>query len=148
MIVLVGLGLFLVSQRGGVFSSSLKVPNVSVATTPLRDMAQNIDHSLAQTIRRTADEGISFPRVGSWQAVNEVGQATLSAEISTTPEELWQTLRQEGSQSVLQDIAQSAEFSVNDVSTKVMKEARYQYCVGVVDEYERQASPVPSSRTP
>ena len=126
-----------------------QVPQVSVDTTMFRSMITNLDHTLAQGIRQAAENGISLPSVGSWQAVNGLSEATISANFRTSPDELWKTFREEGSQAVLGGLAKNAEVTVNNVSTEVMNEARYQYCVGVVNEFERQhPEAAPASQLP
>jgi len=114
--------------------------SLSGGTESIRAIVTDLDHSVAQVIRQTTEDGISWPSVGSWSAVN-LKDATISANISTSPDELWQTFREEGSRAVVESLANSAEMSVNNVSTQVMNEARYQYCVGVVEQYEKQLSP-------
>ncbi len=122
-------------------------PNLSQANewsnfslTKIQNVGSNLDHEVADLIRQTAKEGIKLPQVSNWSVVKEVSQSTVSATISTSPEEVWKTFREQGSQAVIGGLAQNAQVSVNDVSADVMNEARYQYCVGVVDEYERQRS--------
>lgn len=111
-------------------------PVVSVAQ--LKDFGANLDREVASIIRQTASDGLQLPQIGEWSAVQNLTQATVSASISTTPEEIWKTFREQGSQAVIGGLAQNAQVSVNDISTDVMNEARYQYCTGVVQEYERQ----------
>jgi len=109
-----------------------------VSVSQLKDLGTNLDREVAAVIRQTAENGIQFPQIGGWSAVQDMTQATVSATISTTPEEIWQTFREQGSQAVVSGLAKNAQISVNDISTDVMNEARYQYCTGVVQEYERQ----------
>lgn len=108
-----------------------------VSVSSARSVLNDIDSQLAQTIRSAADGGWQW-QVGSEQAVNKLKAATLSAQVTTTPEELWQTFREQGSQAVLHSVAQQAEVSVNGVSVQAVNEARYQYCLGVVETYERR----------
>jgi len=157
VIALIGVGgvLWYVAYRPQFpLASQARLPQVALNTTQLRSIIQDVDQSVANTIRRTAEEGISWPSVGSWSAVNNLSEATISAQLSTTPGELWRTFREEGSQAVLGGLAKNAEVSVNNVSTQVMNEARYQYCLGVVEEFERtrsvatEAAEVSESTTP
>ncbi len=145
MILVGGAALWYVQFRPGFpdFSQAQTVTAQSdEVVSEVRSEVTRIDQQVADQIRRVAEEGIQLP---DWSQVPEVAstfqsasQATLSATVSTTPEELWQTLRDQGAQAVLGTVAQNAEVSVNNLSTDIMNEARYQYCVGVVQEYERQ----------
>jgi hypothetical protein len=122
------------------FSQATTLPVISI--TQFKDIGTNLDHDIAEIIRQTAQNGIQLPQIGQWSAVQNVTQATVSASISTSPEEVWQTFREQGSQAVVSGLAKNAQVSVNDISTDVMNEARYQYCTGVVQEYERQRDQV------
>ncbi len=116
--------------------------NMSSAEVPteVRSEVTRLDQQLAEKIREFGDRGINWeaitspPQVAS--SLQQVSNATLSATVTTTPEELWRTLREQGSQAVLGTLAKNTEVSVNTVSNNIINEARYQYCVGVVEQYE------------
>jgi len=112
--------------------------SLEMGSSKVKTIVTDLDHSIAKVIRKTTEEGISWPKVGSWLAVNDFKEASISANVTTSPDELWRTFREEGSRAVMEGLASSAEMSVNNVSTQVMNEARYQYCVGVVEQYEQQ----------
>jgi hypothetical protein len=105
---------------------------------------KDMDSQIAQTIRSVSDNGIQLSQVGSSQVLNDVKSATISASVTTSPEELWKAVREEGAKSVVTSLASSANVSVNDVSADIVHEARYQYCQGVVDEYQRNSGRKPS----
>lgn len=111
--------------------------NEGVTLDSAKQVLQNLDSQLGKTIRSAAEEGVQFPQTGQ-NTLDSFKQATLSAQVTTTPEELWQTFREQGSQAVLQSVAKQAEVSVNGVSTQAVNEARYQYCLGVVEAYENR----------
>jgi len=125
-------------------SPSLSLANFSGKTPQLdfspQTFVKDMDSQLAETIRNVSQNGISLPQVGSSQVLNDVKSATLSASVSTSPEELWKTLREEGAQSMVSSLASNANVSVNDISADIVHEARYQYCQGVVDEYKRNSA--------
>lgn len=98
----------------------------------------DIDSALAETIRQVASGSVHLPSLPLSNWTERLSTATMSATVSTTPAELWQTLRAEGAAAVAQDLAQNAQVQVGNVSLDVVSEARYQYCVGVVDEYEKR----------
>lgn len=102
----------------------------------VHQLVQQFDHELAEAIKNTAENGVDWPQFSTDQLKNWQ-QATVSAQVSTTPQELWEMFRQEGSQAVLDTIGQSAQVSVNDISAEMINEARYQYCQGVIEEYQR-----------
>lgn len=105
---------------------------------------KDMDSQIADSIRSVSDNGIQLPQVGSSQVLNDVKSATISASVTTSPEELWKAVREEGARSVVSSLASSANVSVNDISADIVHEARYQYCQGVVDEYQRNAGKKPS----
>ncbi len=109
-----------------------------------QEFVKNMDTQIAESLRNVRENGLQLPEVGSSQVVNDVKNATLSATVSTTPEELWKTLREEGAQSVVSSLAQSANVSVNDLSADIVSEARYQYCLGVVDQHQQSQENAPS----
>ncbi|MCD8484690.1 hypothetical protein LRY65_04520 [Candidatus Woesebacteria bacterium] len=149
-LILVGLGgaaLWYVAyqlQLPDLTQAQTTAPSMSVSTDAIQNEVKRIDQQIAAQIRKVGEEGIDFsmfsqvPQVAS--SFQQASQATLSATVSTTPEELWQTLREEGAQAVMGSLAKNAEVSVNDLSTDIMNEARYQYCVGVVEQYEHNRS--------
>ena len=140
LVLLIGAGLVLWYVKYLPGSPPLSSASVSsrFSLAEIKRVGSNFDHEIAEIIRTTAENGIKLPEIGSFQAVKQVSQATVSATISTSPEELWKTFREQGSEAVLSGLTKNAQLSVNDVSTEVMNEARYQFCTGVVAEYERQ----------
>lgn len=100
---------------------------------------KDMDSQIASTIRSVSENGLQLPQVGGTQVLNDVKSATISASVSTSPEELWKAVREEGAKSVVSSLAQSANVSVNDISADIVHEARYQYCQGVVEEYQRNS---------
>jgi hypothetical protein len=144
VLLLAGAGLWAVAYNPEMpaFSLAQYIPAISTPALPsVKHTVQDFDQNLAEVIRDTAKNGVTLPELSSWSGLNQMAQSTISAQISTSPDELWQTFRQEGSQAVISGMAQNAEISVNNISTEVMNEARYQYCRGVVEEYERQSHP-------
>jgi len=122
-------------------SPSLSLANFSqrrpdLAFSP-QSFVKDLDSQLADTIRTVSDNGIQLPTVANSQMFNDVKSATLSASVSTSPEELWRAMREEGAKSVVSSLASNANVSVNDISADIVHEARYQYCQGVVAEYDR-----------
>lgn len=101
-----------------------------------------IDQSLAQQIRDWRENGWQPPEIlGSIsQSVEQAGNSTVSATVTTTPQEVWQSFREQGAQAALGQVAGSAEVTVNSVSQNVLNEARYQYCLGVVEAHETQSA--------
>lgn len=105
-------------------------------TTPdLSSSLTSIDESLAGQIRTWREDGWQPPEIlgAVSHSVQQAGQSTISATVSTTPEEMWQSFREQGAQAALGQVVESAEVSVNTVSQNVLNEARYQYCLGVVE---------------
>lgn len=140
LIVLGGAALWVVAFRPQWPQFSLAQNSEVMLSSDVQSEVTRIDQQLAQKIRDFGEHGIDWQALTSPPQVAgslaKASQATISAQVSTTPEELWRTLREEGSQAVLGTLAKNAEISVNTVSTEVMNEARYQYCVGVVQQYE------------
>lgn len=124
------------AQEGFSVKDAVAVPQVS--GDDIKGQVKTVDQHVAKLIKTWSEEGVSFGI--SREQVDQAANATLSAQVRTTPGEVWQTFREQGSQAVVQSIAKNAELSVNDVSTKVMDEARYQYCLGVVDTYEQHSA--------
>lgn len=138
LVAMVGLWLFSQKPFDPAWLKAQDWNKINWQEIDLRQSIASIDHQIAEAITKTAQEGIKLPEVNNLPKLDEVGSASISAQISTTPEEFWDTLREEGSQAVLSDLAKNAEVSVNNMSVQMMNEARYQYCQGVVKEYERQ----------
>jgi hypothetical protein len=117
-------------------------PSFSLAqylpTSPggLQQTAADADKVIAQGIRSVAEGGIELKDIFPLD-LNSLSQATLSAEVAITPEELWRQFRERGSRAVLDSVAENVEWKVNDVSAATVNEARYQYCKGVVETYEK-----------
>lgn len=132
-IALVVLGLGAVAVQRGFIALPGSNPDFSQdATAQAAEVVGDIDQSLASHIRQWREAGWQPPEIlGSISS--DVQNATLSATVSTTPQEVWQSFREQGAQAALGQVAQSAEFSVNAVSQNVVNEARYQYCLGVVE---------------
>lgn len=99
-----------------------------------------LDKSLATQIRQLRESGWQPPEIlGSISSgVEGAAQATLSATVSSSPQEIWDSFRKQGAQAALGQVVESAEVSVNSVSQNVVNEARYQYCLGVVEAREKQ----------
>lgn len=110
----------------------LTVPEVS--RQDVSSQLQSIDKQVAAAIRTWSDSGFDL---GITRQLDDAANATIAAEVRTSPAELWQQLRTEGSQAVMQSLAKNTEVTVNDVSTEVMEEARYQYCLGVIEAREQ-----------
>ncbi len=102
-----------------------------------QETISNADQTVAQGIREVAAGRIKLGDILPVTAWQQVSNATLSAEIVTSPDELWRTWREQGSQAVLQSLGNNVEYKVNDVSAATVNEVRYQYCKGVVEEYEK-----------
>ncbi len=117
-------------------------PTISLAqylpssTENLAQTAADADRVAAQYIRQLADGQVSLPDLFPLD-LDSIGQATLSAEVAVTPEELWRQFRERGSRAVLDSVAENVEWKVNDVSAATVNEARYQYCKGVVETFEK-----------
>lgn len=139
LIVLVVLGaggaLWWVQNTPNLPQPSFAQLSVNVPTN-WRAAASLADRTIAQGIRGVAQNGIHFDQIVPIEDFRKLGQATVSAEVSLTPEELWQTFREQGSQAVLTTVGNKVEYEVNGVSATAVNEARYQYCKGVVDAYE------------
>lgn len=112
-------------------------------TQAAREYIAKLDTQLADKIKKTAENGISWPKLPGSNVIEQASQASLSATYSTTPEKIWQDINQSGGAGVVQGIANDIELNVNDLSTQVIDEARYQYCLGVVEQYESQQSEAP-----
>lgn len=115
-------------------------PSVEVNTESVRTQVESVDRTLANIVRDAADGKFVASQTLWNNGVQQVQSASISAQFETSPKELWQTLREEGAQAVLKDVAQQTAVSVNGVSTEMITEARYQYCVGVVQQYEQTRS--------
>jgi hypothetical protein len=109
-------------------------------TPAVAESLSSIDQSLAVQIRNFREQGWQPPEIlGSVsESVQQAGQATVSATVTTTPEEVWQSFREQGAQAALGQVVNTAEVSVNSVSQNVLNEARYQYCLGVVEARQSQ----------
>lgn len=94
------------------------------------------DKTVAQGIRNVADGGFDVEQFLPFDDFQRLGEATVSAQVSLTPEEVWRTFREKGSQAVLTSLGDNVEYQVNDISVSAVNEARYQYCKGVVEAYE------------
>lgn len=135
---------------GGVATASKKFGDglpITIAAPPVQlpqfsGGFQGIIHSLdeqgAELIRQASQGKMPWQNLNLSEKVTEVSQATVSASVTTTPQELIETWKNEGSQAVLGAVASQAEVSLNGVSTAAVNEARYQYCLGVVKEYEKR----------
>lgn len=113
-------------------------PNLSFAQTPsslspTSDVLEKLDTQIAGVIRKAAAGEISLPQVNLESAM----KSTVSATLATTPDEFFRQLREEGAQAALGTVAESLEVQAGAVSTQVLNEARYQYCRGVVESYEK-----------
>lgn len=143
VMILVGGGLLWLASQNPQMPSFLQASSSpDFSQVNVKETIQRFDHELAQVISDTAENGLTLPEVSYFKLEN-ISQASVSAQVTTSPQELWETLREEGSQAVLKSLGSSAQVSVNNVSTEVMNQARYQYCRGVVDEYELQQGPQP-----
>ena len=103
----------------------------------LQQTAADADKVLAQGIRSLAEGEVELRDIFPLD-ISSFSQATLSAEVAVTPEELWRQFRERGSRAVLDSVAENVEWKVNNVSAATVNEARYQYCKGVVETFEKQ----------
>lgn len=101
-----------------------------------RQTAATADKAVAQGIRDLSEGKVQLGQLFPLD-LTTIGQATLSAEVVVTPEELYRQFREKGSRAVLDSVAENVEWKVNNVSTAAVNEARYQYCKGVVETYEK-----------
>lgn len=135
LLLLVGLGgatLWIVKYSPQFPQFSFAAPSVSVPNS-VGQVAAETDKVVAQGIRDLAEGKWKLPELPQ----SGIGDASVSASVAVTPKEIWSAYRERGSQAVLDTVAQSAEVSVNTVSTKVLNEARYQYCLGVIEQYQQ-----------
>lgn len=139
------LALLVVVGAGGALwwvQFSPQSPNLSLAQfSPQvpdnwRDTLAVADKTVAQGIRNVADSGFDVEQLLPLDDFRRLGEATVSAQVSLTPEEVWRTFREKGSQAVLASLGDNVEYQVNDISVSAANEARYQYCKGVVEAYE------------
>lgn len=144
------LGFLLISLGGSalwVIAFQPQLPQFSFAqgssdsfdSAKIESEVHRIDEQIAAKIRELSENGVNWNSLTDQSistSLEKMSQSTVSATVSTTPEQFWKTLREEGSQAVLANLAKNAEVSVNSVSTNMVNEARYQYCTGVVKQYE------------
>lgn len=97
-----------------------------------KDLLTQVDSRIAQVIRQVGAGQFSLPKFDVGSAMD----TTVSAKISTTPDQFLKQMREEGAQAALGSVAQSVEMQVGEVSTEFVDQARYQYCKGVVETYE------------
>ncbi len=144
-------GVFLFSQyAAGAFGQGIAlslpavtgsaVPNTQDLSGEVQESVRGIDRSLASQIRHWREEGWQAPAILSavTESVEQASETTVSATVSTTPGEVWQSFRDQGAQAALGEVLGTTEVSVNAVTQNAVNEARYQYCLGVVDAYERR----------
>lgn len=105
-------------------------------TESFKQTAADADQALAQGIRSVAEGEVQLQDIFPFD-LTDLSRATLSAEVAVTPEELWRQFRERGSRAVLDSVAENVEWKVNDVSAAAVNEARYQYCKGVVETFEK-----------
>lgn len=139
LLLLVGAGaaLWFIQYRPQFPSFSLA--SISTPAAPdWHDTVANVDKTVAESIRRFSSGEVKLEDLIALPSIEQISEATLSAKVSTSPEELWQSFRQRGSQAVLEDLGGQIEYSINGVSATAIGEARYQYCLGVVEAYQQQ----------
>lgn len=140
VLLLVGVigGGVVVAWQNGLIPTNLNVPSSQEESLAYAsEQISSIDQSLATQIRQWREKGWQPPEIlGS--VSSEIDNASVSATITTTPGEVWQSFREQGAQAALGNVARSAEVSVNSVSNNVVNEARYQYCLGVVESYKQE----------
>lgn len=113
----------------GWFSNDPQLPDVSSSL-------KSLDKSGAQFIRRLAAGEVKPLESISEKVTTSVSDATISATLSTTPERVWQAYQTEGVSGALGELGGTAQVQVGNVSAAAAEEARYQYCLGVVESYQ------------
>lgn len=137
LLAVAGVGAYTAFERG-LIPTVIRVPTSQEESVAFAsEHINSIDKSLASQIRGLRETGWQPPEIlGS--VSSDIENATLSAAVNTTPGEVWQSFRDQGAQAAIGNVAKSAEVSVNTVSNTVLNEARYQYCLGVVQGYTQE----------
>jgi hypothetical protein len=140
VILFAGAGVTFAVQRGIIALPDSFVFGKAVQETDITSSLASIDQNVATQIRTWREDGIETPEIlgAVTQSVQNIGQASISATVSTTPQSFWDSLRQQGAQAALAQVVGDAQISVNAVSQNVVDEARYQYCLGVVQARQSQ----------
>lgn len=140
VILFAGAGVAFAVQRGIIALPNSFVSGKAVQESDISSSLASIDQNVATHIRTWREDGIETPEIlgAVTQSVRNMGQASISATVSTTPQSFWDSLRQQGAQAALGQVVGDAQISVNTVSQNVVDEARYQYCLGVVQARQSQ----------
>lgn len=140
VLLFAGAGVAFAVQRGIIALPNSFISGKAVQETEISSSLASIDQNLATQIRAWREDGWETPEIlgAVTQSVQNVGQASISATVSTTPQSFWDSLRQQGAQAALGDVVGSTQVSVNTVSQNILDEARYQYCLGVVQAHDSQ----------
>lgn len=145
IMIIVGLigGVALGSQLHNLDISRPSVPKFSMPkySGNWRETFSNLDGKTAATIRQVAAGQVSWNDLIPDQVQGFAGdaqKATISAQVSMTPEEIIQIVRTEGTAGLLKRLSEKSTVTVNGLSSSAMEEARYQYCLGVVESHEKK----------
>ena len=119
----------LVAAAPGLFSNTPQFPNFS-------EQLKGADQAGASFIKRLAAGEVKPLEALPKQLPASMVEATISATLSTTPERMWEAYQSEGVVGAASELGSTAKFQAGNVSTAVAEEARYQYCLGVVESYQ------------
>ena len=94
------------------------------------------DSTVANGIRAAARGEIKLPSALT-NPIHTVSSATISASIAITPQELSKLIQEKGAQGALSELTNRIQVSAGDLGANVIDEARYQYCLGVVQSRQK-----------
>jgi hypothetical protein len=134
LIIFGGAGYYLFHNPQILRAIGLTQPNLSTVNLPTS--LEGVDQAVANTIRSAASGNLKMPTIFS-NTINQAANATVSATIAITPQELIKLIQEKGAQQTLAELSQRVQIQAGQVSTEAIDTARYQYCLGVVKAHDQ-----------
>lgn len=134
LIICGGAAYYLFNNPGALRAMGLAQPNLDAIRFPTS--LNQVDQTVANTIRAVAKGELKLPTLFS-QTISQAANATVSATIAITPQELVKLVQEKGPQQTIEELTQRIQIQAGQISTDAIDTARYQYCLGVIKAHDQ-----------